>query len=166
MDADDFAVRKHLGQDVQRHAVVGIVKGGHQHQAVGDVEIGIAGRQALAAEDHRARHGQLDNVNCLPSSVRAALRRSRFSASGSWFGSLVSGSTAVTIVAGADEAGDVVDVAVGVVAGNAAAEPDHLIDAEVIVKDLLQLLAADAGIALLHLAQQALFGGEQNAVRR
>ena len=63
----------------------------------------------------------------------------------------------------ADEAGDVVHVAVGIVAGDAAIEPEHLIDAEIIVKDLLQLLAADAGIALLHLAEQALFRGEQDA---
>ncbi len=33
-----------------------------------------------------------------------------------------------------DEAGDVVDVAVGVVAGGAAVEPDDLIDAEVVVE--------------------------------
>jgi hypothetical protein len=63
----------------------------------------------------------------------------------------------------ANEAGDVVDVAVGIVAGDAAIEPDHLIDAEKIVKGLLQLRAADAGIALLYLAEQALLGGEQNA---
>ena len=33
---------------------------------------------------------------------------------------------------------------------------------EKIVKNLLQLLAADAGIALLHFAQQAFLGGQQN----
>ena len=64
---------------------------------------------------------------------------------------------------GRDEAGNVVHVAVRVVAGDAATQPDHLIDAEIIVKGALQLLAAHAGIALLHLAQQAFFGGEQNS---
>ena len=38
-----------------------------------------------------------------------------------------------------DEAGDVVDVAVGVVAGDAAVEPDGLVDAEVVVEGLLEL---------------------------
>ncbi len=66
----------------------------------------------------------------------------------------------------ADEAGDVVDVAVGVVSGDAAVEPEHLIDAEVVVKGLFQLLAADAGVALLDLAEQTLLGGEQRALRR
>ena len=55
-------------------------------------------------------------------------------------------------------------MAVGVVAGNAAAEPNHLIDAEIIGENALQLLTAQAGIALLHFAQQAFFGGEQSAL--
>ena len=70
----------------------------------------------------------------------------------------------MTIVVGADEAGDVVDVAVGVVAGDAAAEPDDLLDAEIVVEGPLKLLAADAGVALLHFAEQALFGGQQDAL--
>jgi hypothetical protein len=98
--------------------------------------------------------------------VRAAFSRARFSASGSWFGSFVFGSTAVTIVVRPTKRRDVVDVAVGVVAGDAAIQPDDLIDAEIIVKGLLQLLAAHAGIALLDLAQQAFLGGEQCALRR
>ena len=48
-----------------------------------------------------------------------------------------------------DEASDIVDVAVGVVAGAAAVEPEGLHDAEKVTEGLLQLLAADAGIALL-----------------
>ena len=64
---------------------------------------------------------------------------------------------------GADEARDVVHVAVCVVAGNAAAEPDDLIDAEIVVKGVFELLAADAGVALLDFAEQALLRGEQNA---
>ena len=37
----------------------------------------------------------------------------------------------------ADEAGDVVDVAVSVVSGAAAMQPDGLVDAEVVVEGLL-----------------------------
>ncbi len=44
----------------------------------------------------------------------------------------------------ADEAGDVVDVAVGVVAGAAAVEPDGLVDAEVVVEGLFEVLAGSA----------------------
>ncbi len=67
-----------------------------------------------------------------------------------------------------DEAGDVVDVAVGVVAGAAAVEPDGLVDAEVVVEGLLEVLAgfvfvAEAGVALLDFGEEALFGGEEDA---
>jgi hypothetical protein len=37
-----------------------------------------------------------------------------------------------------DEAGDIVDVAVGVVAGTAAREPERLVDAEVAVEGLFE----------------------------
>ena len=48
-----------LGQRVEGQAVAGIIEGGHQHQAVEDVEIGVAGGQAVAAKDHRRGHGQM-----------------------------------------------------------------------------------------------------------
>ena len=60
-------------------------------------------------------------------------------------------------------AGNVVDVAVGVVAGNAAPEPDDLADAQVVGKYLLELRAGRAGIALLDVAEQALFRGEEGS---
>src|SRR5208283_255377 len=60
------------------------------------------------------------------------------------------------------EARNVVHVAVGIVAGNAAAQPNDLIDAEIIGESALQLRAAQAGVALLHFAQKAFFGGEQS----
>ncbi len=163
VNADDLAVRKNFSQSVQRHAVVGIVEGGNKHQPVGDVEIRVAGRQACPKEDDRTRKGQLDEVNCLPSRVRAALSRARFSLSGAWLGSLAFGSTAATIVVGADETRNVVHVAVGVVAGDAAIEPNDLIDAEKIRENLLQLLAAHARVALLHLAQQTFLGRQQSS---
>ena len=60
-----------------------------------------------------------------------------------------------------DKSSNVVNMAVGIVAGDAAIEPDGLVDAQIVVKDALKFRAADAGVTLLHLAQQALFGGEQ-----
>ena len=80
--------------------------------------------------------------------LRAAA--SRFSASGRWLSSAVFGSVTVTIVYGTHETSDVVYVAVGIVAGDAAIHPQHLVDAEVVVEDALQIFAAEAGIALLH----------------
>ena len=101
-------------------------------------------------------------VNCLPSRVRADLRRCEILCQ-----RLVVRVARVRLNRRENrcrphEASDVVDVAVGVVAGDAAIEPDDLIDAQEVMKGLFQLVAAHAGIALLHLAQQALLGGEQN----
>ena len=68
------------------------------------------------------------------------------------------------MLVGCDEAGDVVDVAVGVVAGAAAVEPDGLVDAEVFAEGLFELLAwMTAGVALLDFGEEALFGGEEDA---
>ena len=61
---------------------------------------------------------------------------------------------------GRNKAGNVVDMAVSIVADDAAIEPDGVVDAEIVVKDALELLAADAGVALLHVAQLTFFGGE------
>ncbi len=57
VDADDFAVGKDLGEDVEGHAVVGIVKGRHRTRPLAMIEIGVAGRQALACERQRGAAG-------------------------------------------------------------------------------------------------------------
>jgi len=65
-----------------------------------------------------------------PVRLRKERRRSRFSARGRWFSSAVEGSTQAEDGVFGNEAGDVVDVAVGVVAGAAAVQPEGLVDAE------------------------------------
>ena len=60
----------------------------------------------------------------------------------------------------AHESCDVIDMTVGVIAGTSTIQPDHLLNAEIFSEGLLQLLAAHAWIALLHVAEQALFGRE------
>ena len=62
VDADDLAAGEELGQGVQGDAVGGIVEGRDQDEAVGDVEVGVAGRQPLAVEDDRPGHGQGHDV--------------------------------------------------------------------------------------------------------
>src|SRR5579863_6894270 len=163
MDADDFAAGECGGDGVEGDAVVGIVKCGHEHDAVSDIEVGVAGGQALVAKYDRARQRELDEVELL------AGGRARGFEAGEVVGErLVVGVAGVGFDDGKDgvgrgEARDVVDMAVGVVAGDATAEPDDLIDAEVVVERALELLAAHAGIALLDVAEQAFFRGEQSA---
>jgi len=62
MDADDGVQGKQFSENVERNAVVGVVECGHQHQAVGDVEIGVAGRQALTFKNDRRGKRQLHNA--------------------------------------------------------------------------------------------------------
>ena len=42
VNAHYLAVRKELGKHIECLAVVGIIKGRHQHQFVGDIEVGVA----------------------------------------------------------------------------------------------------------------------------
>src|SRR5665213_2549519 len=44
VDADDFAIRKHFGQNLQCDSVFGVMKCWHQNQTVSDVEIRVARR--------------------------------------------------------------------------------------------------------------------------
>src|SRR6185312_3577499 len=130
-------------------------------QVISEVEIGVAGRDALVTEDNGARHGQLDDGELL-----AVSRARGFQALKIFNERSVVGIAGVGLDGGDDgvrrgEAGDVVNVTVRIIAGDAAVEPDDLVDGEVVVKGALKLLASDARIALLHAAEKALFGGEQ-----
>ena len=115
-------------------AILRIVEGGDEHSAVRDVEVGVAGGQALAFEDDGRGHGQLDDVERLALKVAESAQAVE-----------VFGEGKVVLVGGVgfdagedgvlgDEAGDVVDVAVGVVAGAAAVEPEGLGYSEVVVE--------------------------------
>ena len=61
-----------------------------------------------------------------------------------------------------DEAGDVVDMAVGVVADASFTEPDGVGDAEPLGEERLVVGPPQAGVAHLHVAQQPLLGHEQD----
>ena len=72
VDAYYFAVGENLGQDAQCRSIFWIVKGWDENEAVGDVEIGVAGRQALATEDDWPGRGEIDDVELFP--VQSARR--------------------------------------------------------------------------------------------
>src|SRR5207248_9543866 len=61
------------------------------------------------------------------------------------------------------KARDVVNVAVSIVAGDAAVQPDHICDAEIIVERSFDLLARKRGVALLHISEQAFFSGDERS---
>src|SRR5512135_550678 len=65
VDADDPAVGEERGQGVERLAVGRVIEGRDEHQAVGDVEVGIAGWEPLPPEDDRLGHRQVDDAERL-----------------------------------------------------------------------------------------------------
>ena len=167
VDADDVAGGEAGGEGVEGVAVVWVVEGGDEDALVGDVEVGVAGWQALALEDDRGGHGEFDDMERVAPQVAGGAEaievfgeRQVVFVCGVGFDG---GQDGVLTIDGGDEAGDVVDVAVRVVAGAASVEPEGLVDAEVVVEGLFELLAAEAGVALLDLGEEAFFGGEQNA---
>ena len=74
VNADDLAVGEELGQGIEGDAVGRIVERRNEHEAVGDVEVGVAGRQPLAVEDDRPGHRQLDDAERLPILVARGLQ--------------------------------------------------------------------------------------------
>src|SRR6266567_3897263 len=63
MDADDFAAGEHVGKNAERNAVVGIMEAGHEDEAIGDVEVCVAGRHALPAKHNRPRQRKIDGCH-------------------------------------------------------------------------------------------------------
>src|SRR5882757_10354426 len=61
VDADDLAVGEAAGDDVEGVAVVAVVEGGDEDEAVRDVEVGVAGGEALAFEGDGRGHGKFDD---------------------------------------------------------------------------------------------------------
>ena len=122
------------------------MKVGTRTSDVGDVEVGVAGGEALAFEDDGRRHGEGDDLEGLGLTFAGGADVVAEAAEAVE----VFGEGEVVLVGGVgldagedgvfgDEAGDVVDVAVGVVAGAAAVQPEGLVDAEVVVEGLLEV---------------------------
>jgi len=163
VDADNLAGGEAFGEDVEGVAVIEVVEGGDQDDAVSDVEVGVAGGEALALKEDGAGHGERDDFKLLALQVAGLVKALE-----------VLSQREVVFVRGVgfyggddlvlgDEAGDVIDVAVGVVSGTATMEPDGLLDAEMLTEGSLQLLTGDTGVALLDLRQEALFCGDKGA---
>ena len=168
VDSDDLASGETLGEEVEGVAVVGVVEGGDEDDGVGDVEVGVAGGEALVFEEDGFGHGEFADVEGLAVEVAGLAEADEVFGEGQVI--FVGG---VGLDAGEDgvfpdEAGDVVDVAVGVVSGGAAVEPEGVFDAEIVVEGLFEGLAglrlvAEAGVAFLDFAEEAFFGGEEDA---
>ncbi len=154
-------VGKELGQDAQRAPVIRVVERRHQHGRVSDVEVGVAGREPHTVEVERRRHRQRDDPQRF--SVGGRHRAETLEVVAQRF---VVGVGPIGLLREhhrrlVDEARQIVDVPVGVVPGDAAAEPEHLARAEVGRQDPLELLARQPRVARLDVVQQALLRRQQ-----
>jgi hypothetical protein len=74
VDADDFAVGEAGGDGVEGDGGRWVVEGGDEDERVGDVEVGVAGGEALAFEETGAGMGSSTISKGLPMRLRAALQ--------------------------------------------------------------------------------------------
>ena len=157
VDADDLPPRKAAREDRQRDAVARIVEGRREHDTVSHVEVRVARRHAAAGEEERLGHGQFDDAHPrAPQPTHIVAQRLEVFVA------------AVALDrrrdhARRDEARDIVDVAVRVVAGDAAPEPDDAPRAEEVAQHALVAVAPQARVALLYIGKQALLGREQRS---
>jgi hypothetical protein len=163
VNANDFTRGKKPGDGVEGHAVIGIVEGRNQDQIVGDIKIGVAGGEALSAKDHRAGKRQVNDPQLAAMEVSGSAQAAQVFLERLVVGVGAAGFHHGEHRVGGHETGNVVHVAVSVVALDAMAQPDDFFHAQVIGEELLQFLPGDSGIALLHFAQEALFGGQHQA---
>jgi hypothetical protein len=136
-----------------------MAEAGHEHDAVGDVEIRVAGGQALALAFDAAGRRQLNDV---PGSARRVAHGGEPRA--------VLAQQGVILVrrivfhdrhqrGGIDETGQVVDVPVGVVADDPLAEPEDLLHAEIIAQVRFDLRTVHFRVAVR--VEQAGLRGQQ-----
>ena len=164
MNPDHRPVAEQLGEQPKRSAVVRIVERGRENRAVGDVEIGVTRRKPLAVEVERRGQRQGDDLD-----LRAVFEPHPFEPLAILLQRSVIDVAGIGLVAehhGArvDEAAQVVDMPVRVVAGDTLAQPQHVRDAQVVAEGPLELGARQPGVAHLDLGvEQALLGGEERA---
>ena len=91
-----------------------------EYEAVGDVEVGVAGGEALVFEEDGGRHGEGADVEGLALPVAGFVEALEVLGEGEVVLVGGVGLDGCEDGVGSDEAGDVVDVAVGVVSGAAA----------------------------------------------
>ena len=162
-NGDDLAIGEQAGEGGEGDAVIWVAEGGDEDDAVGDVKIGVACGKALAGEKYWLGHGEGFDAQGLAGFIFHLLEQGeiflewsviRFG--GIWFDDRDNRERV-------NEAGKIVDMAVGVVAGDTVAEPEDVGGAEVIAEDGFNLIARHSGIARLDRAEKAFFGGEQGA---
>lgn len=162
VDADDFVLGQAGLKDVEGLAVVFLIAvGGDEERAVDEVEVDVGGGEAFSVIFDGGRHGDFDDFEGAAVLVAEGVELfadafERFVIG--VFGVLFGGEDDL---GGGDEAGEVVDVAIGVVAFDAAGEPADVGLAVVVFEVLLDAGAVEVGVAVF--VEEAVGGGEKGS---
>ena len=161
VDADDFAVGEEGFEDVGGLIVGEATIGGKNDLSIGNVEVGVGSREALVVIEDDVGHGKFNNGGLFAVGEAATVEHSKILLQGLIV--LVpgiffdDGNDGV----GRDKAREVVDMAVGVIAHNAVAQPDDIFHTVVVSKVVLYLILIELRIAVG--VEEARGGGEEVA---
>src|SRR5258708_18734152 len=161
VDADDLPVFEQFTEYAQGKAVIRIIKCRNQHCGVGDIEVGVAGRKPPPAKEQWRRHGQ--GNHSWPGAVLEPQILHALPVFGQWPVVRIS---AIFLPdqyqrARVHKTANVVYVAMGIITDGAGGQHKDSPDSKVGLERFLDLSAAQAGIAHLHLRVQITFFGGQ-----
>ena len=126
VDADDAMLRHLALKDFEGKSVVGIAVRREQHDAIGDVEIGVAGGETLAVVLDGPGHGQFDDAERLARGILHGVKPFEILLEDLEIGVLRilfdDGGDSI----GIEETGEIIDMTIGVIADDAIAEPKDL----------------------------------------
>src|ERR1039457_2014789 len=163
IDRHDLARRKHIRESVERDAIVRIVEHRYQHRAIRDIKIGVAGGQLPAFKYDRTRQRNFDDLKLLSIGSARIFQTPQ---------ARMQGGIIVTLLIllnhrdhgiRSDEAGDVIDVAVSVIPGDSAIQPDDGLHAKIVGEQMFISGAIHGRVTLLSRRQQTLLSGDESA---
>ncbi len=148
IDPDDVTIRKTFAQDRECGFIGRIGERRRKHAGICDVEVRIASRQPQAFAHDLLRHWQRNDFNRATVNFHCLQAREIFL---KWLVIFV-----VTIFfddrhnrSFGNKTREIVDVAIGIVAGDAVAKPENIANSQIIPQALLDLLARQIWISIL-----------------
>jgi hypothetical protein len=159
VDTYDSAFGEKLAQDTESNAVIRVVESWDEDAVVGDVEVSVTGRQPLSFEYQGSWHRQKDYFG-----TTAVLEPGTLEPFTIFFEKRVVFVSRIALPAedngiGGNKSAEVVDMPVGIVTHDAAAEPDNIIRPKMVIESGLDILSREARVARLNfLIEQTLLG--------
>ena len=148
-DRLDSMIGEQFVEQLERELIGGIAEFRHQNGTVDEGEVAVAGRKLFAVECDALRNGQRDDVECLVDTIQLSCK---FRAqSFEWFVVWIASVGALCDDHGrrVDEASQLIDVSIGVIAGKALSnlEPHDVAQTEPGLEDGFHAFARHVSIA-------------------